>query len=327
MSVLIVTHTEDNICVPAVTDAIRRKGGEVVRFDTDAFPTDVRLVARLDGERESLRLVTADADHDLGAVTAVWHRRLAFGRRLPENMEIEILRACRQESRASAMGMLASLRAFHLDPEMRIRHAEHKQLQLRIAREVGLEVPRTLITNDRAALREFAATCPDGLVAKMLSSFAVHKDGKEQVVFTTRLGPAELESLDGLELSPMTFQECVPKEYELRVTVVGQRVMTCAIDSMAQAGAETDWRRRGPLLSDSWRPAELPADVQSRVLKLMDAFHLNYGAIDFIHTPDGRWVFLEVNPAGEFFWLDHIVDHAISDAMADLLLDKAPRRS
>jgi glutathione synthase/RimK-type ligase-like ATP-grasp enzyme len=58
----------------------------------------------------------------------------------------------------------------------------------------------------------------------------------------------------------------------------------------------------------------------------MDYFVLNYGAIDIIVTPDGRHVFLEINPVGEFFWLERRPGLPVSDAIADVLLGLARRR-
>ena len=327
MSVLVVTHSEDNVCIPAVMEAIRRRGGQPIRFDTDLFPTKVRIAVRYDGPTEELRLTTPEGTFDLAEVTAVWHRRIAFGRWVPQDLEREVRRACVQESRATAMGLLASLRAFHLDLEVNVRSAEHKQLQLRVARELGFETPRTLMTNDPEALRAFAATCPGGLLTKMVSSFAVHRDGKEMVVFTTPMKPADLENTEGLDLSPMSFQERVPKALELRVTIVGDRVFPAAVDSGAIAGAGDDWRRRGPALTESWKPHTLPRELEQRIMRFMDFFGLNYGAMDFILTPDGRLVFLEINPVGEFFWLDDVFAPPISDAMADVLLGRVWRRA
>jgi len=326
MSILIVTRSDDNACVATVTAALRRRGAKVVRFDTDRFPAESRLVIRCDGASDQARLVTADGEEDLAEVTALWHRRLAFGRRLPEAMQPELREACVRESRATALGLIASLRAFHLDRESSIRSAERKQWQLRVAREAGLETPRTLITNDPGAVRAFAADCRGGVVAKMMTSFAVHEEGREQVVFTTPLQSADLERMDGLELSPMTFQERIPKALELRVTVIGERVLAAAVDSNAVAGAGEDWRRQGEALMHAWRPHALPAEIERRILGLMDALALNYGAIDFILTPDQRWVFLEINPAGEFFWLDSRFTPTVSESLADVLLGLAPRR-
>jgi glutathione synthase/RimK-type ligase-like ATP-grasp enzyme len=145
-------------------------------------------------------------------------------------------------------------------------------------------------------------------------------------VFTNPVKPEDLADLSGLHLCPMTFQEMIPKALELRTTVVGDRVMTASIDSQASARAAHDWRRDGLRLVQDWRAYELPREVEEKILRLMDYFVLNYGAIDIIVTPDGRHVFLEVNPVGEFFWLERSPGLPVSDAIADVLLGRARRR-
>jgi glutathione synthase/RimK-type ligase-like ATP-grasp enzyme len=328
MTVLIITRSDDNESVEFVEEAIRRRGGSSFRFDTDLFPTEVRMAAHYGADgAERLTLASPAGELDLREVTAIWHRRVSVAGRLPREMDPQLRFASAGESRAAAMGVLASLGVFRLDAEERIRRAEHKPLQLRLAREAGLEVPRTLVTNDPAAVRDFARTCAGGMVTKMLSSFAVYDArGGEQVVFTNRVGAEDLADLDGLRLCPMTFQESVPKRLELRATVVGGRVFAASIDSGAAARAADDWRREGAALAAEWRDYRLPPGVEGGLLRLADAFGLNYGAADFILTPDGRHVFLEINPAGEFFWLEQRPGLPISDALADVLLGLAPRR-
>jgi glutathione synthase/RimK-type ligase-like ATP-grasp enzyme len=242
-------------------------------------------------------------------------------------MDHQIRSASLGESRATVMGMLASLKAFRIDWVQNIRHAENKQLQLQVARELGLEIPRTLITNDPAAVIEFAKSCENGIITKMLSSFAVYENGRETVVFTNPVKPEDLEDLSGLRLCPMTFQEAVPKALELRVTVVGQNVFSASIASQSSERAAHDWRRDGVALLEEWKHYDLPEDIKGRLLRLMDYFGLNYGAIDIIVTPDNRHIFLEVNPAGEFFWLERCPGLPISKALAEVLLGRAPRRA
>jgi glutathione synthase/RimK-type ligase-like ATP-grasp enzyme len=159
----------------------------------------------------------------------------------------------------------------------------------------------------------------------MLSSFAIYDEGKELVVFTNPVKVEDLADLSGLSLCPATFQELLPKALEIRATVVGRRVMSAAVDSQVSARATHDWRRDGVRMLQDWRPYELPAEVEEKILRLMDYFSLNYGAIDIILTPDGRHVFLELNPCGEFFWLERSPGLPISDAIADLLLGRAAR--
>jgi MvdD family ATP-grasp ribosomal peptide maturase len=325
MSILIVTHSDDNDSITRVVETITRKGGQAIRFDTDRYPTEMRLTAYY-GATDRLTLTNEEGEFDLREVTAVWHRRLNFGAQLPATLDKQLRYASLGETSAAAHGMLASLKAFRVDHVQHIRHAENKQLQLQVARELGLDTPRTLTTNDPAAVRAFAENCKDGMITKMLSSFAIYEEGKELVVFTNPVKPEDLADLSGLSLCPATFQELLPKALEIRVTVVGQRVMSAAVDSQVSARATHDWRRDGVRMIQDWRAYQLPLEVEEKILRLMDYFSLNYGAVDIILTPDGRHVFLELNPCGEFFWLERAQGLPISDAIADLLLGHSPRR-
>ena len=262
MSILIVTHSNDNESVARVAEAIARKGGHTIRFDTDRYPTDVRLTAYYgasgSGGDERLTLTNEEGEFDLREVTAVWHRRLNFGAHLPAGLDKQLRHASLGETSAAAHGMLASLKAFRMDHLHHIRHAENKQLQLQVARELGLDTPRTLTTNDPTAVRAFAKSCEGGMVTKMLSSFAIYDEGKELVVFTNPVKPEDLADLSGLSLCPATFQELLPKSLEIRVTVVGHRVMSAAVDSKVSARAAHDWRRDGLRMLQDWRPYQLP---------------------------------------------------------------------
>ncbi len=321
MSILIITRSDDNESVALVAEAVARGGGHTIRFDTDRYPTEVHLSAYYGAAGdERLTLTNEEGEFDLREVTAVWHRRLNFGARLPATLDAQLRHASLGEASAAAHGMLASLRAFRVDEVRHIRHAENKQLQLQAAREIGLDTPRTLTTNDPAAARAFAKSCEGRVVTKMLSSFAVYDEGRELVVFTNPVKPEDLEDLSGLSLCPATFQELLPKALELRVTVVGQRVMSAALDSKISARAAHDWRRDGVRMIQDWRPYQLPLEIEERVLRLIDYFSLNYAAIDIILTPDGQHVFLELKPSGEYIWLEHTPGLPVSDAIADLLL-------
>lgn len=326
MPVLIITKSDDNESIDFVTQAIEERGESVYRFDTDRFPTEIDLDVSYSANSQRLILTSEQGELDLEDVTALWHRRLNIGARIPASMERQLRSASLGESRATVMGVLASLKTFRVDPVQRIRHAENKQLQLQVAREMNLEVPRTLITNNPAAVLEFAETCENGIVTKMLSSFAVYENGHERVVFTNPVKPQDLEELSGLRLCPMTFQEMVPKALELRVIVVGHEVFSASIDSQASERAIHDWRRDGLGLIQEWKAYDLPTEIKDRLLRFMDYFGLNYGAIDIIVTPDSRHIFLEVNPAGEFFWLERNPGLPVSKALADVLLGLAPRR-
>ena len=327
MRALIVTKSNDNESVEFVARALERRGAKPFRLDTDRFPTEVRARIRVEGERVAAQLECAGDVVDTAEIGGAWHRRIEIGAKIPATMDKRLRMPSVEESRRVLFGLLASLECPVVDRWRVLRHAEQKQLQLEVARKVGLEIPRTLVTNDPAAVREFWDACRGSVITKMMTGFAVMEDGREQVVFTTPLKESDLGALDQLALCPMTFQEKLEKALELRVTIVGERVFAASIDSSTMERSKTDWRREGLALLSSWKPYTLPADVEKGLLALMDAFALNYGAIDVIVTPEGKHVFLEVNPAGEFFWLERESGLAISEAIADVMLGKAPYRS
>lgn len=326
MAVLIVTHTKDHEAPVRVAAAIRARGGTPFRFDTDLFPTESRLSLREEVGQSPGELITPEGRLDLAAVEAIYYRRSAIADRIPKELEPQLRHPSVEESVRVVHGLLGGLDVFVLDPLDRIRRGENKPLQLRLAREVGLDVPRTLSTNDPEAVRAFAGRCPGGIITKMMAAFAVYDEGREMVVFTNPVSAEDLADLDGLDLCPMTFQERLDKRLELRVTVVGDRVMAAAIDSQRSDRAKNDWRRDGLAMIADWQAYALPADVAAKTVALMERLGLNYGAADFIVTPQGRHLFLEVNPAGEYTWLLQYPGLPIDEALADLLLGRARRR-
>jgi glutathione synthase/RimK-type ligase-like ATP-grasp enzyme len=246
-------------------------------------------------------------------------------------MDPDQRRVCLEAARVSQTALLDGLGGFQLDPLERVRRAENKPLQLKAAQALGLPIPRTIISNDPDAVRAFAEYCPGGMITKMASSHFFREDeaGEFECIYTNVVTPEALADLGGLHLCPMIFQERVQKALELRVTVVGHRLFTAAVDSQIAAGARVDWRRDQEPLLGTWRPHELPRDVEEKLLALLDRFGLNFGGIDLILTPGGDYVFLEVNPLGSFSWAEHDLGESgasIADAVADLLLGRAPRR-
>jgi MvdD family ATP-grasp ribosomal peptide maturase len=322
MTVLIITFSQDNESIPLVMEAIEARGEKAFRFDTDRYPTEVKLDI-YSGDSERVIITDGEQQLDLSEVSSVWYRRMRYGQKIPESMDKQYREASINECRATVRGMIASLKGFHFDKMSNVDRANNKQLQLQVAREIGLLTPRTLTSNNPEAVKQFASECKEqGIVTKMLSSFAIYDDqGRENVVFTSPVKDDDLENLEGLRFCPMTFQENVPKALELRTTIVGQRVFTGAVDSQSLQGSTYDWRKEGRALNKAWKPYDLPEDIEKKLLKLMAYFGLNYGAIDIIVTPDGRHVFLEINPVGEFFWLEIFSPHfPISGAIAEILL-------
>lgn len=325
--VLIVTHSADNASTELVSQTLREKGIEVMRFDVDRYPLNATLSSTYQNGTWQIQLMQDGKVHDLSALSALWYRRgYNLGQGLNEVLEKKFLGPAFGEIQQVVWGLIESFRCYQLGRVSGYRRMDSKEEQLKIAARIGLRIPDTCITNDPEEARAFIASCAKGAIVKMQRGFALYEDGVEQVVFTNAVDEKSLEEIDTLRYCPMQFQEKIEKEKELRVTIVGDKVFSFEIDSQKMENAKVDWRREGVELIDAWMPCTLPEAVESKLLQLMDVYGVDYGAIDLIKNPEGEYYFLEINAAGEYFWLDRLCDGAISRQIAAVLAGEKTRR-
>lgn len=328
MEVLIVTYSDDDEGIDYVTEALQHKGTNVYRFNTNYYPTQIQLASHYINNTEQVKIISEGVVHDLAKFDAVWYRRIRIGQEIPEDMADEYKIPAIEESKSTFQGTLASwgIGKFVLDAVADIRRADNKQLQLKVANRLGLHIPATLITNSAKEVKAFAKNYP-AVISKMQYAFSIYDGAKDEYrVYSHKWQPEELEDMEGLEFSPMIFQEYVEKAYEFRVVIVGEQIFCGKIPSQQSQDGKSDWRKDAHII-EHIEPFELPANVQLKLLHLMDYFRLNYGAIDLIKTPEGKFVFLEINPVGQFSWLDQALNSKISEAIANVLLNRTRRRN
>lgn len=318
-TVLVLTHSADHFVLERVGQALARAGARCLRLDTDLFPSEVRLAARFDDHGGAHTLRAGDEVLEAAQVSAVWARKL-WAPRLPEGLEPDIRAGCEREIGATLRGWLARLDGVRwVNPLEANALAGDKLRQLRVARELGLRVPRTLVTNDPDEVRAFREEVGP-LVTKMLTPLSISMGKAGRFVRTSRVRDEDLADLDGLRVSPMVFQEEVAKRLELRVACVGGEAFVGAIDASSTDEGATDWRGARPD-EVAWRLAELDPAVAGALATMLERLGLRYGAADLILTPDGETVFLELNPAGEWGMLERDLGLPIGAALARQLLD------
>ena len=332
--VLICVHGEV-VEIPAVAAALRdRWDVEPLLFDPVRFPAGCGLSAEYSPGGELLCAGDGRKWHDIGAI---W-QGVVVGERDAERSGLAALddatrRTCIAASEMALLGVLDSMEVFQLDPHASAARAASKPYQLRIAPALGLEIPRTLISNDPDAVRAFARRS-GRLVTKMLVQPTASDAAGASTVFTAPVTDADLADLEGLRLCPMIFQERIEKVADVRVTVVGRQVFAAVLPGGTDGGAasggegDVDWRRewQGRDEPPGWVPYELPADVAAALVRMLDHLGLNIGACDLVRTPDARHVFLELNPFGSFCFLGPACADPIAAATADVLVDPGARR-
>jgi glutathione synthase/RimK-type ligase-like ATP-grasp enzyme len=244
----------------------------------------------------------------LAQISAVWFRRVKAPE-LPVGTTPYVADYVAGELLALLQNLYLLLDCKWISHPTYIYQAENKLYQLKVAGKLGFTLPETLVTNERPVLADFYRTHNGEVIVKPLyNSRPTQPGGQQQVIFTNRLAPAHVEQLD---LTPAIYQRNIVKAYEVRVTVVGTAVFAAAVDSQVNEATRQDWRRARL----SFRAYELPPVVARHCVALVEALHLRFGAIDLIKGLDGHYYFLEINPNGQWAWLETDCGLPISQAL------------
>jgi hypothetical protein len=311
--ILIVSSPEDGHA-RAVRAELARLGVDARLLDLRQFPT--RLAIALHYASDGIvapRSVTCrdGCDIDLRSVSAVWWRRPQ-----PFGLDPHLLRPSHRafaynECHEAWSGLWQTLDVLWVNHPGRDEAAARKAHQLDVARSVGLAIPKTLITNDPDAARRFVGQQNgSGTIYKAFS--ATEKEWRE----TRLLRDDEQALLDHVQQAPVIFQEYLPAGVDIRVTVVGDEMFAAAIHSL-DTSYEFDFRV--DMNAARVTPYELPPEVRAGLSRLMARLGLLYGAIDLRETSDGRVFFLEINPAGQWLFIEERTHQPITAAVAHLL--------
>lgn len=327
---VLVVSTVLDLATDAVVRTLGKWGVRTTRLNTEEYPFAARMTTLFDVASSGAgpRRRVAWEGTRIDDVSAVWYRRVRSPHR-PEGMDAGVYDFCAREARAALLGTLLgnvqSGLAWMSSPS-NIWTAEHKLHQLATAARLGLPIPETVVTNDAREVRAAFSRFRGQMIAKPVRSGYVEVGGQPQAIFTSQVLQEHLESLVDPDTSPVIYQPLIAKACDVRVTIVGSHVFTAEIDSQVDAAARTDWRRtEDPLLPH--RRSDLPSEMRRALLEMMTVLGLAFGAVDLIRTPDNQYVFLEVNPNGQWLWLDAQLDLGITEAIASWLADRDGARS
>lgn len=321
--ILIITSKQDGH-INAVATALERAGVAWVRLNTEDAPRNVEIA--LDPSTGVGTLVVKDSGRffALGAIGAVWYRKPNPVDLAHFELAAAGLEYVEAEYNEILQGLYALLHgAFWINHPLTSRLAHRKMLQLNVARRVGFQTPRTLITNHVEKALAFAERCAWNLAIKSLGSLSVMSQAQDGIVqygiFTRRIGKEELLALqEKIPYMPTVFQEYVDKRYELRVTVVGQQIFACRIDSQANELTREDMRF--DVRSLRHEVVQCPHPIAEKLLAYMQAFQLHFGCFDLAVSNDGTYVFFECNPNGQYAWVEELTGAPISAAIAQMLM-------
>lgn len=316
MPILLVSNTRD-LTTDLVVHELASSGHPFIRLNCDAL-REARLSFSFGGGALALAFAHKGAVVDASTIRAAYLRRPL----LDGVIDVSGSDAAYQlgEWRALLEGLYSALEGRWLNEPTAMDRAEDKLRQLRLASAIGLQVPRTLVSNDRAQIAGFVGQAP--AVAKPLRNGRLGRRGDEAVVFTTRLDSISEADDAAIEAAPFIVQEEVPKFADVRVTVVGNDIFAVKIASQVDEDAQVDWRR-GDLVSLAHEAFELPQPAAGQCVELVKALGLRFGAIDLVLDQQDRYWFLEINPNGQWGWIQSRTGQPIAGAIARELLEIA----
>jgi glutathione synthase/RimK-type ligase-like ATP-grasp enzyme len=315
--ILIVTNRGDRTADFGVLEMQRRQVA-YLRFNTEDFPHAAYSGLRIGADYLSGHLTTHKGTLQLDDVQSVWFRRPVVPTPAPEIVEPRTRQFCVVESLAYIEGLWRTLDCFWVSTPDRIRAAESKLLQLKTARHLGFSIPNTVVTSDPDEARDFLAAA-DAVVYKPLRQSRLQYEGGAKLIFTSLVRDSQASQLEAVRYAPCIFQEYVPKRFDVRVTVFGAEVFATEIQSQASEDAKHDWRRC-PARVIGHRVHTLPHDIAAKCTRLVAMLGLAFGAIDLVLTPQGEYVFLEINPNGQWAWIEQRTGEPMSHSLVDLLV-------
>jgi glutathione synthase/RimK-type ligase-like ATP-grasp enzyme len=313
-TVLIITNEHDEHA-DAVVRELHKRNVPVFRFHPEDFPHACNISidvqdGRIEGEISNNYHRVAFND-----ICAAWYRRshnlFAGG---PSLTSTKLDNYVKAQSIMTLTALCETLQTLWVCHPLKLRRADVKALQLAEASKAGLKTPNTLISNAPTKVAAFVdALGATECAIKPLIALGVSNEQGYRLPLTTTLPKGY--ALESVALASTIFQPYVDKAAELRCVVIGDRIFSAKIDSQANENTRKDWRGG----DNKHEVFSLPEHVEASIHRLMGSLGINFASLDMILTPEGEFVFLEVNPNGQWLWLEEELGLPLVAGMADLL--------
>lgn len=306
--ILIVSSSRDQT-IPKVQTVLERRGYQVIYFKTDLVAKGyIQFALSLEDKPV---FVYQGAPVDIRTIAAAWQRKpvqeFHFDDRASEQTMVKEVRSLQD-----GMWHLISEDRWFNHPQ-HVRNGEYKIHQLLLARQVGLSIPQTVLSNrwspikDKIGSNEVVLKMARGIYNEAYTSKSLYT-----TVLTKDTLPIKTNPFPGI------WQNYVTKKREWRVTFVGDKVFSAAI--YTDDKARDDWRKLGMTDHVTFKAELFPKAIEQKCRLLLRKLNLSYAAFDFIEDEDGNITFLELNPAGQYLWLEAELGLPISEAIADELI-------
>lgn len=307
----------------AVIEHLNKQQVQFIRFNSEDFPQRTTLTWQVDSQKiDGILQLSLGRKISLSEISSCWYRRPMSPIVSKDLITQQAKKFAEDEASTLLKGLWAYLvDRFWINHPFKIQQAESKMANLKLAAEIGFFIPQTLISSNPDEVRDFFKKCEKRVINKVLGKGQVEYMRDYYFVYTHKVLPEDLNRLDTVKYSPSLFQEYIPKNVEIRVTVMGNKVFSCEIHSQDSERTLDDWRHYD-FKNVRHAVHKLPQTIEVLSIKMMKRLGLNFATFDLILTRDGHYVFLELNPNGQWLWIEQLTGLSISGAIAETLIKK-----
>lgn len=300
-----------------VKEELEKRGYNAILFKQDKCLGGEYLIFEIRDNKYVYSVVADGKYYDIRNFSTIWCLKPQLPRELLEFGKVEYRSFINKQfySMREALWSVFRDKKWINDPWAMYR-AENKIYQLKIASDY-FSVPDTIVTSNPEYVREFYDKHSGDIIIKILETAPI----LNHIIYTNKITDEYINKIDSVKLSPSIFQTIIPKAYELRITVVENKLFAAKIDSQKDSKTALDWRRK-PKLNDfevGMEIIELPPVLEKDILLFMKKMSLQFGCIDMIVTPEEKYVFLEINPNGQWYFVQLKTHVNIAKAIVDLL--------
>ena len=211
-----------------------------------------------------------------------------------------------------------ALDALWINNPQRTFDAENRLNQLLSAQRLGFNIPETVITNDMEAAKRFFKRFPKSTIVKVLHHHEIYLDQKSYRFLTNKIETSHSSKFNELTYAPVIFQKRIENDSEIRVTVVNDKAFSCRISTIKEKQDFSDLHKikeKELIFSE----INLGKKMEKQCIKLNRELGLHVSSIDFIQNKNGELFFLEINPIGDWNWIEKHTNLPITKSMFDFV--------
>lgn len=317
-NILIITQVGDTHAY-VVLKALEKKGVKATLWHSSDFPAQGYETINYTNNKKNIFIADKMLSMNNPEFNTIWIRRPAITideKKLHPADKIYSQYQC--TSFRNSIYDIISQDAFVINPRENAIKASSKIIQNKYAIEVGFNTPSTLYSNDPKQIRTFIKNNNGKVVFKPLNALIWETKDLAWINYTSIIHQEDLVENKLLMATPAIYQELIPKAYELRITMMGEHAFGAKILSQQTKQGKLDWRKSyNELNIEYW---EVPKKLSALCFEFLQKLGLVFGCFDFIVTPEGKWVFLEVNQMGQFLFLERYMKFPLLDAFTEFLI-------